>query len=505
MSIRLGVAGIFALCCGVSSVVPARAQEAGPTSDVIVRNTGPGRPGRILRQVAASPHVTIRSADRDKLVIAKDTIIPVSVIAIGVHVAVEGRVEGDLVVVNGDLFMRPGGHVTGRAVSIGGGVYGSSLAKIDGETMAFLDVEFDMEAREGVLYLDHRTTGEYETPVVTLPMLYGLRIPTYTRVDGLAIPFGPRITLNDGRFLVDPMVTYRSDLGSWDPSLAATIGLGRRDRLELWAGRGTFTNDAWIISDILNSVTTLAAGSDRRNYFRAERAEARLTRLWQLYSSDYELSLGGRGEFAYSVRAGGPWSVWGRDDPEEGIPRPNPPVRRGRIYSALAGARGRWELAPETIGSFRVDVEHALRAPDDARFTQLTLDGALHFPTFGTHSFDIDGHAVATLGDSAPPQRVVYFGGQGTLPTFELLEFPGDQLLYIDARYNIPIDRLQLPFLGAPIVSLRYRIGSAGFENLPDLEQNIGVRAVLKFIKLEFVVDPATGNTKYVYGLAMTR
>lgn len=480
-------------------------QTPGVTTDIVVRHAGPGRPGRLLRQIAATPHVTVRAADRDKLILPRDSVIPTSLIVVGVHAAVEGRVEGDVVVVNGDLFMRPGGHITGRAIAIGGGVYASSLARIDGESMAFFDTEFDVTAREGVLYLDYRSASDYELPVVSLPMVYGLRVPTYTRVDGLSIPFGPRVSLSGERAVLDPMVTYRSDLGAWDPSLSARIGLGRSNRLELWAGRGTFTNDSWILGDILNSVATLAAGSDRRNYFRADRAEARLIRLWQLYSADYELSLGGRGEFAYSVAAGGPWSLWGRSDPEEGIPRPNPQVNRGRIYSALGGASGQWELAPETTARLRAEVEHAFRAPNDAGFTQITIDGALHFPTFGTHSFDIETHAVATVGDDAPPQRFVYLGGQGTLPTFELLEFGGDQLLYFDSRYNVPITRLQLPLAGPPVVSLRHMIGAAGLGTLPRFEQNVALRVAIKFARVEVVVNPSSGETKFVYGLSMMR
>lgn len=495
----LRLAGALAL------LLLATGLEAQTTADIVVRTAGPGRAGRLVRDAAARPHVTIRTAERNKAIVAKEAPVTSGVIAVGVHVAVEGRVEGDVVVVNGDLFMHPGGYITGNAIAVGGGVYGSSLATIEGESFSFPEIGYDVQERDGRLYLDYRPFTDEESGFVSLPLLYGIRAPSYARVDGLSIPAGPRVTLLRERLVIDPLVTYRSDIGAWDPSLWVDLAIRRRDRLTVWAGRGTFTNDTWIQSDLLNSISTFVAGRDRRNYFRAERAEARLTRQWQFTASDYEVTLGGRGEFAYSVLAGGPWSIWGRDDEDDGMRRPNPAVQRGRLYSALAAVRGRWEPIPEVTGRLGAEVEHALRAPGDADFTQVTIDGAIHFPTFGFQSFELETHAVATVGDDAPPQRFSYLGGSGTLPTFDLLEFGGDQLLYFDARYNIPITRIQLPLVGPPVLSLRYMIGSAGVGSLPSFEQNLGLRLAIRLVKVDFAVEPNSGDTKVSVGLTMMR
>ena len=73
-----------------------------------------------------------------------------------------------------------------------------------------------------------------------------------------------------------------------------------------------------------------------------------------------------------------------------------------------------------------------------------------------------------------PRQRWAYVGGPGTFPTLELLELGGDQLVYIDGRYNIPLDRLQLPFVGPPIVTLRDALGGAAVGRFPTIHQAIG-------------------------------
>ncbi len=475
------------------------------TPDIVVRTGGPGPASRLLREVAALPHVLVREAPEGKALIAKDTTIGMSVIVVGVNAAVEGRVEGDVVVVNGDLFMHPGGHITGRAIAIGGGVYTSSLADIEGESLQFYDTRYDIRERNGQLLLDYRQPREIGVPTVSFPLVYGLRIPSYDRVQGLSVPVGPRFTFDTGRVVIDPLVTYRSDLGAWDPSLAVELGIGRTARLLAWAGRGTFTNDAWITRDVMNSVSTLVAGRDRRNYFRADRAEIALRKLWQMERSEYEASVGGRGEFASSVRAGGPWSLFNRDDSTDGIPRPNPAIARGRTYSALGSVSGRWTLEPEATARLMAGVEVPFRAPLGTDWVQLTLDGEIVFPTFGVQSFELESHAVLTTGDDAPPQRYAYLGGSGTLPTFDLLEFGGDQLLYFDARYNVPILAAQLPFVGPPVVSLRYMIGSAGVGSLPSFEQNVGVRLAVRPLRVDFTIEPNSGDTHFGFGLVMMR
>jgi len=87
----------------------------------------------------------------------------------------------------------------------------------------------------------------YDDGPISLPLGVGLRIPLYDRVDGLALPFGPIITLAKGRVELDPTVTYRSNLGKFDPFAKATIRLRPADALVISGGRATFSNDEWIV------------------------------------------------------------------------------------------------------------------------------------------------------------------------------------------------------------------------------------------------------------------
>jgi hypothetical protein len=329
-------------------------------------------------------------------------------------------------------------------------------------------------------------------------------------VDGASIPWGP-ILRPTVRWVIDPTVTYRSHLGEWDPGLNAIFKLGERDQLGLDARRGTFTNDGWIYSDVINSLNTLVRGSDVRNYYRADRAELEFRRFDEYVQPKLAIQrfAGVATERAWSVGSldtlgARPWSVTGRREADQ-MARPNPRAERGRISSAFAGATARYQLGDVRMNATgRIEVP--FESPGDQRFAQLTLDGTIAFPTFGVQRFRTDLHAVATVGDSAPPQRYAYLGGSGTLPVMEEpLTFGGDQLFHLDSRYEIPIPRLALPFLGSPTFAIRHRIGSAGVQRLPRLVQNVGPLVTLSFVRLEYTVDPATGDSRFKVGLSFAR
>ena len=500
------------------------AQEAtGPggaeivTERIFVRDVGPGEAGRLLRDALLAPHLALHSSERVEL--PRDTTISSSVILVGGgDVGVASVVEGDVIVVGGDLFMHPGGRIGGRAIAIGGGVYRSELATIAGDVHAFRDITYEaIHTGEGIA-LDYRAlVAPVEVPLVTLPVFRGLREPTYDRVNGLTLAVGPRFQLGGGRLFVDPMVLYRSDLGVLDPRLVAGARLGRRDSLSLSVERGTFTNDDWIRTDRWNSVLALVTGKDTRNYFRAERAELRAYRRWEGANGTIGAFIGGRGEDAESVGphadalgpatgiVGGPWSFLNREDDVDGMRRPNPRIDRGRIVAALAGAAAQWRNERDFRAEGWALVEQGFSAPEtfDA-FTQVTLDADIRFPTFGTQSYRFSAHAVLTGPDIAPRQRWSYLGGSGTLPTFDVLEFGGDELLFVENRYNVPIDRLSYPIFGTPVVTVRHMMGAAGPGRLPDLEQNLGVRLTVFLLRLDYTIDPASSDREFSVGVAFS-
>jgi hypothetical protein len=491
--------------------VPAHAQTR-----VIVSDLGPGAGGRILEDLLRRPH-TIVEPDTGWYVVDRSSVVRRSVIVLGRTAAISGRVEGDVLVVGGDLFIRPGAEITGRAVAIGGGVYPSTLSRVGGGTESFRDYTYDIQ-REGDAYrLEYQSLRAHASPPLLFPVLYGLRTPSYDRVNGLSIPFGPTLTFAGGRGEAVALVTYRSDLGRIDPYLRGRFQLDRRSRLRFEAQRGTFSNETWIWQDYVNSFSALAFGIDTRNFYRADRAELTVQRLWELTNTTIEPFVGGVFEKSWRVGPGasaqsGPWSLFGRTD-TLGMRRANPPVPDDRTTSAIVGATLVWE---PTDLSLRVRSQ--LESPLDAKrrdvfgseigsihYHQAITDFAIAFPTFGEQTYALDVHWVATLGDTATPQRFAYLGGSGTLPFLDLLEQGGDQLLLIDQRYSIPLLQVRLGLLGSPTLQLRHRLGSAGVGALPAFEQMVGVGIALTVVRGEIQLEPTSRKVRFGAGFTFSR
>jgi hypothetical protein len=354
---------------------------------------------------------------------------------------------------------------------------------------------------------------EYHESPISLPLGVGLRVPSYDRVNGLTLPWGPKLEMGDGRVDVDALVRYRSNLGNWDPSLEGTLRPGDQSEITFFGGIGTFTNDEWIRSDLTNSVVAFFAGTDARNYFRATRGWARFTQTIMGSSTTLTPFVGVNFERDWSTGSiapvKSPWSLFGRKGDQK-MRRPNPPVTKGNIASALAGSG--FEFSTGGVeGKLDLTVERSLHTafetdcaplvlcftPGDY-FTQGTLDGRVMIPTFGAQTLTVRAHTVLTGGPgSAPQQRFAYLGGTGTLATVNLLALGGDQLFYIEGDYLIPIERIQLPIIGSPFLAVRYAAGNAGIDDIPTLIQNIGIGAGVSMLRVDFSMDPASNRSVF--------
>ena len=473
----------------------------------VVRDAGPGPAGRLLAAALAAPHVLVVAPARG-LVLGRDVRIDRTLVVVGdAHVA--ATVRGDVLVL-GQLFLRPGALVDGRAVALGGTVQHSTLALVRGGTLAYRELGFGAsDVAGGVLALDSRPLSPRPETRLGFPGPLGLRLPDYTRIDGLALTAGPEIHLDTGRVRVEPLVTYRSHLGAVDPSLLVLGELTRRVRVEARVGRTTATNERWIRSDPLNAAITFASGRDVRNYYRADRGELSVARRLEGASVTLTPFVGLAAERAWSVRrdslgASVPFSVLGRDDPEA-MRRPNPGVTGGRITSAVGGARlqgGSEQIA----GVATLYAEQALATTRGSRFTQATLDAEVGFAAFRDHRVEGLLHAVGTVGADVPTQRHAWLGGQGTLPTRPLLERGGDQLVWLETRYVVPISRVELPVAGVPLIAVRHMVGGAGVDRLPALTQNLGLRLTIAGLRFDYTIDPARPRDQHVtLGLGLVR
>jgi hypothetical protein len=482
--------------------------------NVTVADIGPGASGRILQDALRRPH-RIVEPDTAWFQLRRSESVRSNLIVLGRTAAIAGKVDGDVIVVGGDLFVRPGAEISGRGVAIGGGVYPSSLAFIGQGSQSFRDNTFDIQQTPDGYRLTYSSLRVDDSRPLFLPYLYGLRFPSYDRVNGLSLPFGPTLTFAGGRGEVNALVTYRSDLGKFDPRISGELELSRRMRVGLNLERGTFSNDAWIWPDYVNSLSAIALGTDTRNYYRADRVDFTMHRVWEFTRTTVEPFLGYRFEKSWPVgpafgESRGPWSALRRTD-SLGMFRPNPAVIAGEIGSAIGGTAIAWEsggvkLSGRTQAERSVQLGSPLTVPGaSVDFTQVTSDLNVGFLTFGEQEYQVDVHWVSTLGNTPPMQRFVYLGGPGTMPFLDLLEQGGDELLLVDQRYAIPLNNVRVGMFGVPTLQFRHRLGSAGLGKLPDLEQVIGVGISLTVIRGEVQLDPSTRKVRFGAGFTFSR
>jgi hypothetical protein len=356
-----------------------------------------------------------------------------------------------------------------------------------------------------------------------------LRLPQYDRTDGVSLTIGPVIAVPRTQLIVEPRLSYRSQLGEFDPGIGVVYTLNSRTTIRASAERNTFSNEDWIWPNVLNSVGTLVSGHDTRNHYRSKRLEATIGRELELESVTLDGYLGARTERDESVRpdfdaTGGPWSFRGRRDRDDML-RPNPRIDDGTLASGIAGVRALWSgadvQAKATLDFEAGETNRSIGASNG--FGQATFDGSIQFSTFKTQSLRIEGHVVASVGFGAtgdavtvpgtarvtssrvPRQRWAYVGGPGSVPTLELLERGGDQLVYLDARYNIPIERLQLPLAGPPTVTLREVLAGADVAKFPSIAQSMGVRVSASVLYVEFMFDPDRRSSQFGVGLSFAR
>jgi hypothetical protein len=407
---------------------------------------------------------------------------------------IAGVVTGDVFVVAGDLFLRPGSRILGDVVVLGGGYYASGLAAVDG-AMAYRPNDlYSVLARDygWAIY------PAWETPrAVELPGLHGLSFPTYQRVDGWTLEWGARLRAVgwgwqpslelSGRYL-----TERSELQGtvgqyWHPSGSVRFGFEYE--------RATRTNETWVRGGVSNTFSFLFVGDDFRNYFDADRAAFV---IGGIEGQPWRPTLSVQWEKARSLEAEERFVLFGEDEPI-----PNPAVDEGETVSLIAGLHAR-RRGPGTRleASVRAEWADSSVAGD---FSFLLGEGRafLLLPGLGTHEVELFALARGDLWGSLPRQRWTAFGGRATLPTFELLGFHGPRALYGQATYLVPVHALRVTMIGPPKLLLRAATGTAwGPGQDPELALNLVAGVRWSVLEAGVAADPGTsGWDPKVYGV----
>lgn len=433
--------------------------------------------------------------------IARGDVVEGSLLVLGSTATIEGTIDGDLVLIDGEVFLRPSAAVRGDVINLGGGLYASELATIQGETQDRPRAPYRVR-REGELIV---IVAESERATFELDGMFGFHVPRYNRVDGLALDWGA--TTRVARFglteaFVHGQAGYRTDRGAfaWGGSLILERGAWQ---LEGGAERYTASNDRWIRGDVRNSLDFVWEGDDLRNYYEATTGFLELQRRFGQEESPRQVRVGVRlqTEDADPLETGSPWTLWGDDSL-----RVNPPLADGSIRSAIPWIEAEW-LTPRTALEGRLDVE--LGQPDgtiDETFARLHVGGEWAMLALRNHTLEIETQWLVPLGmaELLPPQRWAMLGGSGTLRTLGDGAMLGDHLAYIETEYIIPFPRAwRLPVLGLPELQLLHIAGGAwSGERDSRFVQNLGARIEVFAFYARYIIDPENDDTEFTVGVS---
>jgi len=376
-----------------------------------------------------------------------------SVAILGGPVSMAGRIEGDLVVINGDLAFESGAAITGSVTVVGGSLSGAQFATIGGATQHFREpLRFRHDAGE-LVYAPAAAEPELsagrEFRFGRTDFLIAAR-RDYNRVEGLPISIGPRVRIGRSNpTLLEGFVIYRSSAGlRIDPDQLGYairaeqfLGGGETARIGLKVYSDITPIEAQGVSDRENALSTFVLHRDFRDAYEREGWSAYLRFARSGWPHDVMIEY--RDERQRSVNTGSPWSLFDNADPW----RSQPVVAEGRLRSVVGrlvydtrnetfdpatgwqivaeveqGTGGRLERPALTFPGTDSVVTVASRARE--RFTAASLDirryvrtgpgSRLGVRVFGAGSAD---------GNALPPQRQRALGGEGELPGYRLYEF----------------------------------------------------------------------------------
>ncbi|HET7040991.1 MAG TPA: hypothetical protein VFI13_03185 [Gemmatimonadales bacterium] len=264
---------------------------------------------------------------------------------------IRGTATGPVVVVNGDLEILEGGRVEGDVLVVGGQLLGDTAGAIGGRVEAYPDAAPVIREDDGTLTLRDRrrplltfggTQRSFQTGKITTTLFLSSG-GTYDRVEGLPLTLGPRFRYQmapDRRASLELLGVIRT---AGDPTkLGEEVGYDAH----LDFGTGRTNHHAWGFgaraSQLVDAIepqplgrsevgwSTLIMHRDYRDYYLNE-GVALYGYYWA--GSSFRIEGGWRTEDQRSLPANDPWTLFRTADPW----RPNPLIDDGRYHTVHLG------------------------------------------------------------------------------------------------------------------------------------------------------------------------
>jgi hypothetical protein len=425
-----------------------------------------------------------------------------SVALLAGRLTVEGTIDGDVVVINGDLHVLPGGSISGSATVVGGDIAPGSAATVAGGVAIFREPLRFRYQGNAIIYIpaemERGLSAGVNLPFGRTDILVASH-GAYNRVEGLPVAVGPRIRFGGthpttAQALLIARTAAASELDprrfGYDLRAEQLVAPGAGLTLGLRLFSEVAPIEEWGVSDRESALATFVLHRDYRDHYEREG--------WGLFArmrrpgTPYTLTAEYRDEEHESRRPSDPFTLLDNDGPW----RAQPSIAEGALRSVAAvgsydtrnedrdpsaGWLVHLELERGLGGGIRNPVsgnppgEGALRDEprvgrtgylsahaDVRRYARLTPYSRLALRVLAAGSLD---------ARPLPPQRQHTLGGEGSLPGYSLFAFDCGARVATFARDGHPF----YPYYGCDRIALVQIEYQANFPYARRLAESAGV------------------------------
>ncbi len=371
--------------------------------------------------------------------IGTDDKIDGNIVVKGGTLTVFGVVNGDALVINGNIIVKDGGKISGNARAINGKVTKESHGEIGGymeEKSSASDAGYSWSSRRP---RSSRTFNDLWLDEQTLSDNFIFR---YNRVEGFFLGLG-----SEKKFYWDgskPISGYGSvGYGFRIHRWRANLGLDRQFATEnalyeigLEGHNTTATKDEWIMGLAENNAVALLWHEDYRDYYTRQGASVHVARYTKEKKLSTQLMLEYIVDKYSSLLNGTNWSIFRQSYSF----RTNPAVDEGFMRS-VRGSLGISTLEQRRRHSIGWNIFVSGEKGGDAlkgdfNFSQVIFDVRRFQPISGYDNLNVRLRVGSLEGDNII-QKSFEIGGANTLPAYGFKEFGGNRMVLGNVEYML--------------------------------------------------------------------
>ncbi len=341
---------------------------------------------------------------------------------------IHGTLDGTIIVVNGDAYVRSTAKITGDVVVINGKAHVSRNAQVEGNIIerGGTDLELRKGITEKLFKIEHPDIWQNKN------FIFDRLAVDYNRVEGLFLGLGQnKEYFWSGAESFSPygFVGYAFALHRWRYQLGLDKWFGNENRFEVGIEGHSLTasKDYWIIGPKENSLYAFLAREDFMDYFSRDGMSVHVAQYFHVNS---RITLSFDLDKYSSLSDMTNWSVFGGHKSF----RPNPAILDGWMRSIVLDIQHREYKGDTRRTGWMAGLRGETTVSGDFDFRMLTAQAVRYQPLFRGMQLNMRLR-LGTSGGVLPPQRTYQIGGFNTLNAFPYKEFTGNRL----ALFNIEL------------------------------------------------------------------